>query len=275
MYATLLCLVVLFVQTNPIYSADTWRILAVRVSFPTEDPDNETTSGNGTFNLSDDEENHELNEHRIYPFDAPPHDRTYFEAHLQALSNYYRDVSNGQLEIEYDVFPNDPTDSYVLDTPLIEYGNGRTRREVNERITRLFRDGILAADATNGATIDFSQYRAFAVFHAGLGGESGQKLNDIPSAFLSAQDLIELSDGPIPVNNGTFQITSGMLLPEAISTNGRGGLNGTLARFFASQLGLPGLSDFENDLPTIGDWSLMDTGANNLIEATRFGLQPL
>lgn len=258
----------LFVQ--PLIAADTYRVLAVRVSFPPETPDNETTSGNGTFDLSTGESSD-----RVYPFDAPPHDRAYFEAHLQALSNYYRDISQSQLTIEYDVYPQESTASYVLDTPLIEYGNGRTRREINERVTRLFRDGIRAADAADGATIDFSKYRAFAVFHAGLGGEAGQKLNDIPSAFIFKRDLIELADGAISVNNGAFQVTSGMLLPEAISTNGRGGLNGTLARFFASQLGLPGLSDFENDLPAIGDWSLMDTGANNQIDASRLGLQPL
>ena len=266
--AILLCLVVLLVQ--PIMAADIYRVLAVRVSFPPEDPDNETTSGNGTFNLSTVESSD-----RIYPFDAPPHDRAYFEAHLQALSNYYRDISRGQLTIEYDVYPQAPTASYVLDTPLIEYGNGRTRREINERVTRLFRDGIRAADSIDGANIDFSKYRAFAVFHAGLGGEAGQKLNDIPSAFIFQRDLIELADGAISVNNGAFHVTSGMLLPEAISTNGQGGLNGTIARFFASQLGLPGLSDFENDLPAIGDWSLMDTGANNQIDAARLGLRPL
>ena len=265
-YIILLCLIALLAQ--PIMAADTYRVLAVRVSFPPEEPDNETTSGNGTFDLSTAESSD-----RIYPFDAPPHDRAYFEAHLQALSNYYRDISQGQLIIEYDVYPREPTASYVLDTPLIEYGNGRTRREINERVTRLFRYGIRAAD--DGATIDFSKYRAFAVFHAGLGGEAGQKLNDIPSAFIFERDLIEFADGAISVNNGTFQVTSGMLLPEAISTNGQGGLNGTLARFFASQLGLPGLSDFENDLPAVGDWSLMDTGANNQIDAARLGLQPL
>ncbi len=266
--AFLLCLMALFIQ--PIMAVDTYRVLAVRVSFPPENPDNETTSGNGTFDLSTAESSD-----RIYPFDAPPHDRAYFEAHLQALSNYYRDISQGQLTIEYDVYPQDPTASYVLNIPLIEYGNGRTRREINERVTRLFRDGIRAADAADGANIDFSKYRAFAVFHAGLGGEAGQKLNDIPSAFIFQRDLIEFADGVISVNNGAFQVTSGMLLPEAISTNGQGGLNGTLARFFASQLGLPGLSDFENDLPAIGDWSLMDTGANNQIDAARLGLQPL
>ena len=264
----LLCLVALFVQ--PIIADETYRVLAVRVSFPPEDPDNETTSGNGTFNLSTVE-----SPDRIYPFDAPPHDRTYFEAHLQALSNYYRDISRGQLTIEYDVYPQDLAASYILDTPLIEYGNGRTRREINERVTRLFRDGIRAADSIDGTNIDFSKYDAFAVFHAGLGGEAGQKLNDIPSAFIFQRDLTELADGAIAVNNGAFQVTAGMLLPEAISTNGQGGLNGTIARFFASQLGLPGLSDFENDLPAIGDWSLMDTGANNQIDAARLGLQPL
>ena len=164
------------------------------------------------------------------PSTPPPHDRAYFEAHLRALANYYRNVSNGQLIIEYDVYPQDPNGSYVLDTPLIEYGNGRTRREIDERVTRLFRDGIRAADDADA--IDFSQYRAFAVFHAGLGGEASQKLNDIPSAFIYERDLSELADGAIAVNNGAFYVTSGMLLPEAISADGRGGLNGTLVRFF-------------------------------------------
>ncbi len=267
--AILPCFVVLFFHATPIAAqADTWRVLAVRVSFPPENPDNETTSGNGTFDLSVEGAD------RVYPFDAPPHDRAYFEAHLQALANYYRDISRGQLIIEYDVYPQDPTASYVLETPLIDYGNGRTRREINARVTRLFRDGIRAADVADGATIEFSKYRAFAVFHAGLGGEAGQKLNDVPSAFIFPRDLFELVDGPISVNNGAFEVTSGMLLPEAISADGRGGLNGTLARFFASQLGVPGLSDFENDLPAIGDWSLMDTGANNQIDAARLGIQP-
>ena len=268
--AARLCLVALLMYTAPA-SAKTWRILAVRVSFPVETPDEETTSGNGTFDLRT---LSEVRDSLAYPFDAPPHNRTYFEAHLQALSNYYREVSSGQVDIQFDVYPREANGSYVLSTPLIDYGNGRTRQEIAERITRLFRDGIRLADQ-NESSLNFSQYDVFAVFHAGLGGEASQALNDIPSAFISNHDLSEFADGAIPVDNGASTITSGMLLPEAISANGRGGLNGTLARFFASQLGLPGLSDFENDLPAVGDWSLMDTGANNLIEADRFGLQPL
>lgn len=270
--ALLLYFVACFVYAHPAQAVDTYHILALRISFPVELPDEETTSGNGTFDLRTFAE---VQDSLAYPFDMPPHNRTYFEAHLQALANYYNTASNGQLAIQYDVYPQAENDSYELTTPLIEYGNGRTRNEVSERIVRLFRDGILAADSVEGTQLDFSQYDAFAIFHAGLGGEASQALNDIPSAFISQSDLIEFVDGPISVDNGAFTITSGMLLPEAISTSGRGGLNGTLARFFASQLGLPGLSDFENDLPAVGDWSLMDTGANNLIEADQLGLQPL
>ncbi len=267
----LLCLVACFVFASPVQAVDTYRILALRVSFPQETPDEETTSGDGTFDLRT---LAGVQDSIVYPFDLPPHNRTYFEAHLQALSNYYNTASNGQLAILYDVYPREENASYQLTTPLIDYGNGRTRTEVSERIVRLFRDGILAADVAEGNNLDFSQYDAFAVFHAGLGGEASQALNDVPSAFISTTDLTDFVEGPIAVDNGTFTVTSGMLLPEAISTSGRGGLNGTLARFFASQLGLPGLSDFENDLPAVGDWSLMDTGANNLIEADKLGLQP-
>ena len=253
-------------------TAETWRILAVRVSFPQESPDGETTSGDGGFDLRPFADAQEAYR---FPFDIPPHDRSYFEAHLQALANYYRTVSQGQLEIDYEVYPRDPAASYVLSTPLKDYGNGRSRQEIDERITRLFRDGIAAADSAEGENLDFSQFQAFAVFHAGLGGESSQALNDIPSAFVSAADLDHYAGGPIPVDGGARTVGGGMLLPEATSADGRGGLNGTLVRFFANLLGLPGLSNFEDDLPAVGDWSLMDTGANNFVSAARLGLPPL
>lgn len=251
---------------------DKWRILAIRVSFPLEIPDDETTSGRGNFDLRPFSE---AKKHLRFPFDAPPHDKTYFEAHLQALRNYYHEISRGKVEIEFEVYPKGAIDSYHLDMPLKDYGNGRTRQEISERITQLFCDGITLADSIEGENLDFSKFRAFTVFHAGLGGESSSALNDVPSAFVGKHDLNTFANGPIPVDNGYFRILNGMLLPEAISTDGRGGLNGTLARFFANQLGLPGLSDFENDLPAVGDWSLMDTGANNFTSALRLKLKSL
>ena len=255
-------------------AAETWRILAVRVSFSVEDPDDGTTSGNGAFDLRTFDS---VRDDYTFPFDAPPHDRSFFEAHLQALRNYYLEISDGQLEIEYTVFPEEADGSYVINRPLKEYGNGRTRTEIAQRITQLFHDGIAAADSAEGANLDFSAYQAFAVFHAGLGAEAGgQAINDIPSAFVSERDLDRFVDGPIAVGDGATVVRNGMLLPEAVSTDGRGGLNGTLVRFFAHQLGLPGLSNFEDELPAVGDWSPLDTGGPGAVaSAARLELQPL
>lgn len=255
-------------------AGETWRILAVRVSFTVEDPDDATTSGNGAFDLRTFDS---VRDDYTYPFDAPPHDRSFFEAHLQALRNYYLEISDGQLEIDYTVYPEEADGSYVIDRPLKEYGNGRTRTEIAQRITQLFHDGIVAADSAEGANLDFSAFQAYVVFHAGLGAEAGgQAINDIPSAFVSGKDLDRFVDGPIAVNDGATVVRNGMLLPEAVSTDGRGGLNGTLVRFFAHQLGLPGLSNFEDELPAVGDWSPLDTGGPGAVaSAARLDLQPL
>ena len=255
-------------------AGETWRILAVRVSFSVEDPDDVTTSGNGAFDLRTFDS---VRDDYIFPFDAPPHDKSFFEAHLQALRNYYLDISDGQLEIDYTVFPEEANESYVIDRPLKEYGNGRTRTEIAQRITQLFHDGIVAADSVEGANLDFSGFKAFVVFHAGLGAEAGgQAINDVPSAFVSGKDLDRFVDGPIAVDDGAAVVRNGMLLPEAVSTDGRGGLNGTLVRFFAHQLGLPGLSNFEDELPAVGDWSPLDTGGPGAVaSAPRLELQPL
>ncbi len=253
---------------------ETRRILAVRVSFSVEDPDDRTTSGNGAFDLRTFDT---VRDDYIFPFDAPPHDRSYFEAHLQALRNYYLEISDRQLEIEFAVFPEDPDGSYVINRPLKEYGNGRTRNETAQRITQLFHDGIAAADTAEGENLDFSAFQAFVVFHAGLGAEAGgQANNDVPSAFVSRKDLDLFVNGPIVVDDGAAVVRNGMLLPEAVSTDGRGGLNGTLVRFFAHQLGLPGLSNFEDELPAVGNWSPLDTGGPGaLASAARLNLQPL
>ena len=63
-----------------------WRILALRVDFPHENPDELTTTGIGAFDLRSAEE---AAEDYVLPYDLPPHDRAYFERHLTALARYY------------------------------------------------------------------------------------------------------------------------------------------------------------------------------------------
>ncbi len=256
-----------FAQIEPVIGSR--RILAIRVSFPIEVPDDETTSGDGTFELRS---SGAVSDDYRFPFDLPPHDRTYFEAHLKALANYYRTVSRGSLELTFEVFPRQNDASYEMDQALIDFGNGRTRQEINERITRLFRDALLTADASD-PDIDFGAFDHVIVFHAGLGGESSNALNDVLSAFINLQDLETYADGALDLDGAT--VSGGMLLPEAGSADGRGGLNGLVARFYANQLGLPRLDNPEDGLTAVGDWSLMDTGNITVASSAQLGLSSL
>ena len=60
--------------------ADGWKILAIRVHFPLEEPDELTTTGIGSFDLRSPElARSELD--YVLPYDLPPHDIFYFDYH--------------------------------------------------------------------------------------------------------------------------------------------------------------------------------------------------
>jgi len=234
-----------------------WRILALRVDFPREDPDNDepTTTGIGAFDLRSAEQ---AAEEYALPYDLPPHDRAYFERHLTALARYYEVVSAGQVAIAAEVFPRAAQQAYTLPQSMLHYGNGRTTAEVGAKWIELVRDALYAALADpDGPRLD--EFNSFLVLHAGVGHETGQ-LNDIRSVFLAESDFAGFNGGPLMV--GGVEIEQAWILPESPSLNGRAGLNGLLAKFFGHQLGLPGLSNFAAGRPALGSWSLMDIGAN-------------
>ena len=234
-----------------------WRILALRVDFPRENPDELTTTGIGAFDLRSAEE---AAEKYARPYDLPPHDRTYFERHLTALARYYEVVSEGRVEISSEVFPRAARQAYALPQSMLHYGNGRTTEEIGEKWVELVRDALHAAQADpDGPRLD--EFNSFLVFHAGVGYENGE-LNDIRSVFLAESDFVDFNGGPLAV--GDVEINQAWILPESPSLDGRVGLNGLLAQFFGHQLGLPGLSNFAANLPALGSWSLMDVGANAL-----------
>ena len=249
-------------------AAQEWRVLALRADFPLESPDESTTTGLGAFDLrfavdaSDD---------YAPPFDLPPHDRTYFEKHLRALDRYYRTVSEGRVEIAAEVFPREQRLAYTLPRSMLHYGNGRTTEEIGAKWIELLRDALqLALADPDGPAL--SDYNSFLVFHAGVGHETGQ-LNDIRSVFLEQSDFARFNGGPLEI--GGIEIDEAWILPESPSNNGRGGLNGLMAKFFGNQLGLPGLSNFADGLPALGSWSLMDVGANALGFARIDSLEPV
>ena len=232
-----------------------WRILALRVDFPRENPDELTTTGVGAFDLRSAEQ---AAEDYALPYDVPPHDRAYFERHLTALARYYEVISAGRVAISAEVFPRAARQAYALPQSMLHYGNGRTTEEIGAKWIELVRDALHAAQADpDGPRLD--DFNSFLVFHAGVGYETGE-LNDIRSVFLSESDFADFNGGPLTV--GDVEINQAWILPESPSLNGRAGLNGLLAKFFGHQLGLPGLSNFADGLPALGGWSLMDIGAN-------------
>ena len=236
-------------------AAAEWRILALRVDFPRENPDELTTTGVGAFDLRSAEE---AAEDYVLPYDLPPHDRTYFERHLTALARYYEVVSAGRVEISSEVFPRAARQAYALPQSMLHYGNGRTTEEIGAKWIELVRDALHAAQADpDGPRLD--EFNSFLVFHAGVGYETGE-LNDIRSVFLSENDFADFNGAPLTV--GDVEINQAWILPESPSLDGQAGLNGLLAKFFGHQLGLPGLSNFADGLPALGGWSLMDIGAN-------------
>jgi M6 family metalloprotease-like protein len=243
-------------QTAAVSGPDTVRILALMVEFQPDE--NNKTTGEGEFDLST------LADPVI---DPPPHDASYFQNQLKALSNYYQSVSHDKLIVTGQVFP------IVLTLPkeMGEY-NPNTSDEATDRgLAELFRDAIQFADS---AGVSFSVFNCFVVFHAGVGKDIDLGFDftpqDIPSTFLDLDYLrTYLADGDpdyagIPVENGNEPVQEGIVLPETENQDGyEFGLLGIIAQKFAFQIGLPALWNTENGRSGIGRWGLMDQGSGN------------
>lgn len=246
-----------------------YSVLAVRVDFPYEEPDHDTTSGRGVFDLRDyyDENETALRKQYYHPWDVPPHNKRYFENHLDALNNYWSTVSEGKVSIKYEVWPVEPDSAYTLSKKFYKYGNGRTKEQTYEKLAGLLEEALTTCKQTEGDKIDFSGFDTFMVIHAGIGSETSGALNDIPSAYITKDDIQKYLNRSFIIDN--IEIDNGIVVPEMAASNGYGGLNGIIAQMFGHRLGLPSLSNNEDGLPAAGGWCLMDTGAMSLGYRTR------
>lgn len=238
---------------------DTLRVLAIRAEF-VEDNDRETT-GNGKFDLSNESS---------YFLNAPPHNRTYFQNQLLAMTNYFKTVSNGKLILIGEVFPEAEDVAYQLPQQMRYYSPDTTEEVLDQRLAELLQDALKAADDNDN--IDFSQYDAFIIFHPGVGAEYAFDLDttphDVPSVFLNFQDLKRTigKDDPgfdgIEVTN--LRVRDGIILPETQNQMGYDiGLLGTAVLMFGHQIGLPNLYNSDNGRPGIGVFGIMDQGSSN------------
>ena len=254
------------------------RICALRVSF--QEDNLSSTTGNGQFLLESN--GIECSE---YTLDPPPHDRSYFESQLVAISSYFDSVSYGQFKIDLDdseVFPSSSEGAYEL-SKFMNYYNPYSDSNLQEkRLTELFRDAIVLADSLD--QISFESYDLVVVFHAGIGQDFSLPFldptpEDIPSTYVD-QTMLQEHLGTSSIIIDGIQITKGVLLPESQNhllfsiaesmfsdasepCEYQYGLTGTFALMVGFAVGLPPLWNIETGESGVGIFGLMDQGSNN------------
>ncbi len=230
------------------------RLCAIRVEFQADDLTG--TTGTGAFGTG-------------FPdsllIDPLPHDRQYFIDHLSFLDHYFTTASNGQLEFQQlDVYPPGENSAYTLAYPMWHYNFNSDTALLNRRLVELFAQSVNLADAD----VDFTQYDAIIIFHAGVGKDFNVGIDntpfDIPSAYISESDLRRYG-GSLPTG-----VTRGLLLPEGqnqpetLDLGVELSLNGVLIKLFGNWLGMPDLFNTETGASGIGRWGMMDQGSGNV-----------
>ncbi len=228
---------------------DTIRVLVVRVEFET-DRDGGLSTGSGRFDLSPPDT---VN----VPVDPTPHGRAYALSHLEALRRYYEATTHGRLVLEYDVYP--PTDGGYRASDMADFGPWEFSQEIFDRAYAMFRAFAVAAD-TQDVTIPWGQYDRVVFQHAGSDLQSDTRQDsprDIPTFTIGLPDSLA-----IPLADSTVYLQAGMILPE---TTNQDGFFAALNAVFAHEcghliFGWRDVYDIFTGLPTVGLWSLMDTG---------------
>jgi M6 family metalloprotease-like protein len=232
---------------------ETVRILALRVDF-LEDGGLDESTGDGRFDMR-------AADSAKVAIDGPPHNRRYFEAHLEALGRFYDVQTNGGLVLEYDVYPQEPDSVFHL-SDTATYGPwiaSVSSDSILARADRFVRNSLHLADSLD-TSIDWKRYQSFLVFHAGADyqGDILQDTNyDIPSFNLGLGDSTEVIVG----GADSVRVNLVMVVPETVSQDGfTAALNGVMAHEFGHQLGFFDLYNVFNMLPVVGSFSLMDSG---------------
>ncbi|MBN1826247.1 MAG: immune inhibitor A [Candidatus Eisenbacteria bacterium] len=242
----------------------TLRIALFRIEFE-NDSAGDLTTGDGRFDLSDGRD--------TWLIDAPPHDSTYMDTHMQVLGRFLYAQSYGRVNLEWRIFPDDPRAAYRLDDTADYLPAGSpgswTMQDQTDHLIQFCVDAIRLVDDTDSNVV-FADYDGFMLVHAGPDLQTdvnGDSPGDIPSFFLSFGDEDEIfvdkrSEGD------SLRVNGVTVVPEYASQDGFWfGLNGVIAHEMGHQLGLPDLYNTAYSWPAIGYWGLMDSGGLLSIDA--------
>jgi M6 family metalloprotease-like protein len=237
---------------------DTIRILGMRFDFVYEEPDDILTTKRGHFDFRDYDDF--VAEYK-HPIDPSPHNREYFESHLNALGIYYDFVSKGKVVLEYDVYPQISDSVYHLPKKMGHYGSQRP----DSGLTEFWIDCITLVDTTE-PDIHFADYDSYFLFHAGSDRQNDIGFPPTPSDLFTGYifflggagitvDRVMIGDSTVD----SFLIRDAMIVPEVGSQDGRAvALNAVIAHEFGHQLGLVDLYRTDNFFTRVGDFALMD-----------------
>lgn len=224
------------------------KVAFIKVDFPPEDPDSAATTGTGSWN------------DQSYAYGDPADPDYWISRAATRFAQYWTEVSHGKLSVTVHVYPPAGGAAYRLPGPMVSYGE-----ESVADIESLIFDSVTAADAD----VDFSQYDAILLVHAGAGEETDILSNttrDIWSLSYSSSCITpDNASGTCLVADGK-QITEAILLPQ---TDVQDGITvdpfGVYLHEFGHWLGLPDLycTSLICLLDGVGDWSLMDQGSYN------------
>ncbi len=223
--------------------------------------ENRFTSGDGSFHL-------DFLARNPITIDPLPHDRGYFEAHLEFAKRYFEKVSSNAVQVSYQVLPT----VYRLDHPMAHYSPTGQSDSANYRLNWLARDAwtkVAASGALNSynGTADRTM---FVIFHAGVGRDlelTGTTLvktpQDIPSVYLSLP-----ANERITVNANGLRVAETAILPQTESRPGTDitnkefvlelSINGITTAMVGNFLGMPDLYNTLTGESGIGRFGLMD-----------------
>jgi M6 family metalloprotease-like protein len=239
------------------------KLIAIMIEFP--DDGNPNMTGNGKFVLEPDPD---------YPITlgAPPRNREFFEANLEAVKYYYRAASFEAFQLDYDVYPKNKI-AYTMPHPLSYYHPTDSNLFI-QRIEQYFKDAWETADADEDRPPSFADYAHFMIIHAGSSWQQdvfGDSPHDLPSFFIHVADGKEAV-----VDGGQTLIKHCANVPETISQDireftlvdgrklvvGYGAVNGVFVHEFGHSLGFPDLYNTLNGWTAVGMFDIMDSGGS-------------
>ncbi len=256
-----------FLDPQPREGRDERNVLVLKVEFVEDDLP--CTSGDGKMDLTG------FGEPDDGLYYDPPHSGVYFDRQMEFLANYYRVNSFGNLTVNYTVKPDHNLESYQLPHEM-RYYSGFVKYDAENGLVfyntyamemglvRIYADAVAAAD--QDPSIDFSDYDAIIVFHAGTQWQTSinfLRFCDIPSATIPPGALeFYLGVPHILANNGTdtldypASINSEMARVDEYMV----GAVGTYVHEFGHILDLPDLYDITGWSNGVGAFCLMGTG---------------